>query len=750
MRVLPLETLLSLLGSPHERVRLWGTYQLLSDWKDEPGTFVGAMLESPQLDIQEAAIHLINRGGEERYGFKILGLFQRSSGILRCACAEALVALNYEAAYPPILQWLQRLLHSDELNLPDLQCAARCWLGTEIPEAWDDLEQMLRQHRGNHLKALALFEVLSTQADTPERLGRLIQHYQLFREKFTDPQFTHHLLGLFGFRELLEFIRMQMDAGAGIGTMYEVVMGSVDQFAPRLPSDLVRELDRLSDQQDPQPLLPFLRQAAEFWGARAEDVVLSALDHFQEFIATQWDRTIIRIQEAEWLLLATLPLDVLRQRLLQELEPPHLHWPHLVALSMSSLVAPRRYAHLMYEALTHPEALALEGKCPIGPPKFSAKELLLHWGWRLPDPLECNYPLLLPQPWEMELPRLNEDLAEVFCQAVPELIQQERHEDLDYALHLFQQAPSLPIMALLLEHFEVFINQHYLQFFDFIERYPDPRFIPKLIAHYRQGEPSLAQLIYLLCQAHGHPLPTGIGAECLTMPPEAPLLARVTCSQCRASYHYELKMLYYDPEALEQRRPFRHEDLWTPDAIHCKNCKAAISLRTDSAFRAQLYTELLTARLLKLSEQEERRLANVKPLRFPAWEQRRFNPELFLAHTRRVLESSGSPPEERAVLLHEMGRFYLDLRQWDTAQDFLRQSLQLPGHPASTLFHLGVIAFQQKNFYDARLHFSQLVETTTEEDFQFEEENFHQLARHYLEIMNRPEIKRSGFRLIPS
>ncbi len=747
MRILSLETLQHLLTSEHERVRLWATYQLLNEWRDEPDPFIESMLDSPLPEIREVAIHLINRSGNDRYAFKLLGLFQRSSGGMRCACAEALVQLNYEAAHPPLFQWLQRLLHADELNLPELQCAARTWLHTGLPEAWDDLEEFLQAHQTNHLKALTLFEVLCQEANSPQRLRCLLERYQYFRKEFTDPQFSQYLLSLFDFRGLLEFIKMQFDAGAGIGTLYEVVMGSIEHLAPRLPPQLVRHLDALGEQPEPRPLLGLLQEAAQHWGAASGELVLETLQGFLDFIEPEWDQTIIRIQEAELLLLTALPLEALRDRLLEAVVPPEAHWEELQALSASSLISVSQYAALIHHAIQSGGPPPRTLPRPAAP-RFSAKELLLLWAWELPQPQVCNYPLLLPHPWELELPLLNEQLAAVFGDALGDLLEAERHEEVDYALQLFQQAPSEPVLATLLEHFTPLLNQHYTLFFDLIERMPDVRFIPKLLEHYREGEQGLAQLIFLLCTAHEQPCPDTIDASCLVYSEQQPLSVRISCLACRASYHYHLKILYYDPEALEQRRPFQQDDLWTPEPLHCKNCGATMVLRTDSGFRAQLYTQLLTARLLKLSDQEAQRLANIRPLRFPMWERRRHNPEAFLAHARRVLEHHFGSYEERALLLYELGRLYLELRQWDTAQDFFRQSLQFPGHPPATLFHLGAIAFQQKNLYEARLHFSQLVETTSEEDFHLEEENLHQLAQHYLEILDRPDIKRSGFRLI--
>jgi len=180
----------------------------------------------------------------------------------------------------------------------------------------------------------------------------------------------------------------------------------------------------------------------------------------------------------------------------------------------------------------------------------------------------------------------------------------------------------------------------------------------------------------------------------------------------------------------------------------CKNCGTSLRFQMDAGFRSGLYLEMLTAHLLRISEDEAQRLANIRPLRFPKFLGRSMHPGKFLLRVTQEIETETRTPEERAELLIELGRLRLELGENDAAEKALQQSMKLGGQSPDALFHLGVIAFQRKNLFEARLHFSQLVQTTQPEDFVLKEENLHQLASHYLDMLDRREVRRSGFKIM--
>ena len=753
MQILKPPQLLALLEQPSERLRRWATYQLLEHWQDHADEFAGKLFESELDDVREAAVYLIGRQRLERFAFPLLGWFSRSDGELRRACATALTDLR-PPTFPNLLQqWLEHLLAAEELQLPDLQCVVENLLRLDNPEGWDHLEQHLATLHDQHLKALCLFGALCKQVESEAQVYQLTEHYTHFRSHTSDPQFLQHLAGIFGGQPTLEFLRLQRDAGATFRTVTQIVAQTVGHSLDAETESLLQHADKLLKSQDhpslADQLLQILKRLVPEGSAPLEQ---GCLEGFRDHITPNWDDAIIRIQDQELLLLHGLPLIALvRFRTLQVAEAPATHLPELQRLLRAPLLdldLLRALAqHLLERAPLTPEQQAtLADACPSTPLTPQEAVLVLLSGTA--DPQTCSFPTLLPKPWQFGVSELTWRLTSCYLQHFGTLVAETRHDHLDYALQLFTRHPTSEMVDLLITHFHFLINQHYHTCFDFIERNPDPRFIEPLTTHHREGEAAVGQLLFLLCTAHGQPLPEGINAESAQHGIGETLSVRVPCGHCRTAYHYGLSILYYNPEAIEQRQPFSDDDLWTPDSLVCKNCGAPLRFQMDAGFRSGLYMEMLTAHLLRLSEEEKQRLANIRPLRFPRFLRRSMHPGKFLMRVTQELESATRPPEERAELLVELGRLRLELGEIDAAQEALQQSLKLEGKSPEALFHLGVIAFQRKNLFEARLHFSQLVQTTHPEDFELKEENLHQLASHYLDMLDRREVRRSGFKIM--
>ena len=157
---------------------------------------------------------------------------------------------------------------------------------------------------------------------------------------------------------------------------------------------------------------------------------------------------------------------------------------------------------------------------------------------------------------------------------------------------------------------------------------------------------------------------------------------------------------------------------------------------------------MLTKQLFRLSEEEQKRLEAVKPFQFPKYLQRKMNPQKFLQRLEQERNQGKLSEREEGQLLLEVGKLRIQLNELDSAAEVLKESIGLKNNPPEARFYLGVIAYRLKNLYEARLHFSQFVRSTTSSDFELEDENLHQMASHYLEILDRKEFKRSSFKLI--
>ena len=753
MQIFKPPQLLALLEQPSERLRRWATYQLLEHCQGQADKFAGTLFESELEDVREAAVYLIGRQRLERFAFPLLGWFSRNDGEMRRACATALTDLR-PPNFPNLLnQWLEQLLDDDELQLPDLQCAVDNLLRLEGSGGWETLEQHLVTLHEHHLKALCLFGALCKQVNTDSQVYQLTEHYTHFRSHTSDPQFLQHLSDTFGGRPTLEFLRLQLEAGATFRTVTQIIAQTTGQTLDAKTDKLLEQADRRLKAQDYPGLAGHLLQTLKrLVPAASAPLEQGVLEGFRDHITPNWDDAIIRIQDQELLLLLGLPLIALVQhRTLQIAEAPNSQLPELQRLLRAPLLDSallRELAErlLVQSPLTAKQQATLAKARPQNPLTPPEAMLVLLSGTA--DPHTCAFPTLLPKPWQLGVPELSRQLAACYLQHFEALVAETRHDHLDYALQLFTRHPSPETVELLIAHFHFLINQHYHTCFDFIERNPDPRFIEPLTVHHRKGEAAVGQLLFLLCTAHGQPLPEGIDEDSAQHDIGDLLSVRIPCGHCRTAYHYGLSLLYYNPDAIEQRQPFSDDDLWTPDTLVCKNCEAPLRFQMDAGFRSGLYMEMLTAHLLRLSEDEAQRLTNIRPLRFPKFLRRTMHPGKFLRRVTQELDAATHPPEERAELLLELGRLRRELGEIEEAQEALQQSVELGGKSPDALFHLGVIAFQRKNLFEARLHFSQLVQTTQPEDFEFKEENLHQLASHYLDLLDRREVRRSGFKIM--
>tara|TARA_B100001079_G_C16179139_1_gene412059 strand:+ start:92 stop:568 length:477 start_codon:yes stop_codon:yes gene_type:complete len=157
---------------------------------------------------------------------------------------------------------------------------------------------------------------------------------------------------------------------------------------------------------------------------------------------------------------------------------------------------------------------------------------------------------------------------------------------------------------------------------------------------------------------------------------------------------------------------------------------------------------MLTKQLLRMSEEEQKRLERIKPLQFPKFLQTKMNPQKFLAKLMIEKDRDQLSVREEGVLMLELGKFRLQLDEVILAEKALKQGLELSGSPVEIRFFLGLIAYREKNLVEARMHFTSFVRSTRVEDFELEDENLHQVAIHYLEMLERKEFKRSSFKLL--
>ena len=172
-------------------------------------------------------------------------------------------------------------------------------------------------------------------------------------------------------------------------------------------------------------------------------------------------------------------------------------------------------------------------------------------------------------------------------------------------------------------------------------------------------------------------------------------------------------------------------------------------LEPDESFRQDLYAQLATTRILHLRDGTRDTANAVRLIAFPVRDRKTVNPAVFLQNAAQALQGKVEKSED-VQYLFALGRFYLEIGQWDLAKRAFEKILAGPIKYPRALYYLGVIAFQEKNLYDARVYFSRLIASCSVEEFDKDLDNPLEMAEHYLKLLDKREFKRSHFHIISS
>lgn len=747
MEILTLNFLKERLTDSVPRVRMWATYHLVELWGEEAGEFIGYLIDSEIDSIKESGIYLIGKYNLTEYAFRLLHFFNSNNKSLRSAAALSMAEMCYENAERPLFNWLEKLLDSNEINISEFQNAFKCYLLFDQEKGWDYLEQKLSNHYDNHLKSINLFSPLCEQANTPERIIKLQKHYKLYRKNFNDPEFFTQWVNLFESENISDFIRKRLRYGYPLSLIYQECMNilgwKINPDAQKLFNIIDRCCTENIVEELPQTLLEFMSQTFNDAEYSQEGVFLQETENYIE----DWSDAILKIRDGEFYLILAMPL-------LYFIKKAEIECLKNLENSVTRISRIYHSPLLRFSFMCKVIKNIIKNKFrnyPFAPllPDFT-HESFQDALWRIAtNSINENYPFpkILPEPWQYKIPEVISHLLEWYTQNFDTFIATQQNEHIEYALKLFHRNPDESTIELVLKYFPVLINRHFNTFFEFVEYLPDKRFIEKLIQHYRPGETDIYQLVNFLCAIHNE---KAVSEKLLVMNEEnheAPTSVRILCPECHCSYQYGLQILYFDVEPLEQRRMLTSNDLWTPSTLLCKACNANLPFILDQSYLSSLYSELLTARVLKLTEEEQKIWDVFKPLVFPIYFGKKTNPGIFIRKVEIDLKSNHISSHDKGKLLLELGKLYLAIEKLDESQTSFRKSLELLGISPIALFNLGIIAFRNKNLFDARLHFSRLVNSFTIEDFPNDQENLIELASHYLLLLEQREFKRASFKI---
>jgi len=752
-------------GNPENRagsasqVKMWAAYHLIDRWQEHCDQFMEQLWEQPQEEIRESAINLIGKYRLRQYAFPLLRLLKQHDSPLKPLAAVALGRLRHETAEKLLNDWLEAILTDEEPNPALLEAAAESLLFFDNRSNWEKVYALLGRFTHNHSLFSAIFGLLATHAQTPRQLERLAQAYGKARELFRDVQFSLRLVEAVGQSHLVRYVQARLNGGYPLSTVYQECLKVLGLEAAQ---GRARELlDALGEcRNNRQGMERFYAVSAElmdcfFPGGEGTERERAFIQGCRGWIA-DWEESIIKLRETEYHLLISLPLGAMLRSIEREcLTAPEQNALRITRIYSSPLLSPEFMGRVLELIATRPGATVAVRTDPTGVTGWvrdEEKEAL--WKMFTGQLEDVDYPFeqVLPQPWLYRVPTLLERLLELLRSRFGSYLATGREEAVDYALEVFRRAGDTMIVPELLANFQVLINRHYYAFVEYMTHIPDIRFLEPLDGHLREGEEDLLQLIRFICDVHGRPYPRlarqpSFAEEAAVAREQkaafgGAVVVRLTCPDCGSAYQYRLERLYVNEERIEQRRLPTANDLWSTTEPDCKNCGRPVPLVPDERFLAELFSELLALRMMKREENAGHDLASIVLVQFPRVDGGPRHPAEF----RRLLE--GCRDDERGALMLEWGRFKLDIGEVEEARGLFTGLLAGPDPCPEAHYYLGVIAFNEKNLFEARVHFSRLVQACGRGEFENRQDNPVDMAEHYLKLLDKRDFKRSHFRII--
>lgn len=751
---LALNFLIERLKGGTDKVQMWAAYQLVERWPHESNRFVKIMWESHTEEIRELAIHLIIRDRNEEFSFPLLREFEGATGTLKNTLGQALGKLSYQPAEKSLHRWFQAAVTRAEIYPPELEAASKALLEINGEKYWDEVLSHLQTSGESHTIHSALFEALAENMKTPRQVEQLTRAYRYARETFHDLQFTRILEKTVGSADISRYMRNRITAGFFLPGVYQETLNLLgfEAESERLKSVLTSLGSCINTPGGVKRFLPLAATLIEKLvpeSAGSENILA-----FFRGVATwldNWDEAILKVREQEFYLILSLPLLGLLARTEAEcLAEPDQNATRIIRIYQSPLLTPDFMRNVLsLISVESGSAMATQASAsPVAPwLRDEEKDAL----WKLLvgqlDGLDYPFEQILPQPWDYRIPQVMTRLETMLKPSFSHFVSGNRQQAVGYSLELFRRVGSESLVELLLTHFDTLINCHYHAFMDVLTHLPDLRFLPFLTRQYREGENDLEQLIRFMCDVHGCEVPLvlpdgkavkGIESNHSTV--------RLYCSSCKHAYQYMPHTMYVNEERLEQRQMISPKDIWASHPFRCKNCNSQVPFLPEEQFLMPLYTELLTHRLLQLPE-DKNELSHVRVIPFPMLGGKSIHPDDFLKKVQEALARGGDSPKE-AELLVELGRFYLEIGEMTLARQAFAKVPSGTLKKPWALYYLGVVAFHEKNPYEARVSFSRLVHSSSAEDFEGEQENPVEMAGQYLKLLDQREYKREYFRLI--
>ena len=753
--------------SGHERVAIWGAYQLLRHFslQDE----IKELIESSIPGVQEAGLAYMAEEGDDRFLSEVVGIFRESEGQLKHAAAHCLAQFPNDFSKNLIQRWFEQVKGDEHATPMELQAATATFLQAAPQQGFERLLEDREVALEHIILGSAYFQFLLPLARTEKDINACMDFYFQLRDRYSDTEVTGQLMNVFGHEEVAEWLDQSLTGSYSLKSIYEQCFLL---FERNISLDL-REIWRTLEEEalkfsrggmpSPKNVKILLRQL-ELWINRLvkeepeSSMQLKRLWLVQAFILHQDEMMegIPRIMEMETGLLLSIPLAIaLETSFTRWVKNPNRHLSVIANYYHSPLLTQSYCEDLLEMFFPHlpqweAKDLVITKQMNEFRPDLSRPEIL--WALFRGELLgvEVDWPRLFPNPYTFEhLPTL---LLEIYLANFDYYLKKGDLVAIDYALQLFQEFGDPRIHQLCLDYFEPLVNHHVEMFSQLIEYQPHPDLLPLLIERFEGGEKELGrtiEFISIIFELEVAEEVTQALVKSLENKEGPKRSLRIHCPACKTSFPYYAEKIYLDIGALQRTKHLTSQGIWVEESFSCKKCGESLPLELDLLQLEELARQSRIESLfnLKLGGMPSPLGHRICLIEFPRFQGESYSPRVFEALVEQIQKEKSLPLGETKWVLMKLAKMYRAMGRWSEMLEVLEGFGPLHSQEVEWNFFMGQGYFKQGDFNQARPYFEKLGRNHKHMPAESPEYPYLEKARYWLKSLDSYSVKRARFQL---
>ncbi|MDH5559363.1 MAG: hypothetical protein OEY59_00745 [Deltaproteobacteria bacterium] len=770
-KIYSLKTIKDALVSRNETVAIWGAYQFLIHYPDKVEKEIHNFIDSPFIEIQEAGLSKISELKLDQHFKDAVKIFRESEGQLKYAAAYCLSVFPNDFSIGLLQKWYRQLVMSEQSTRIELEVAVDSFLNIDKKRHIPIVLQDLMSYRKDLIKSTVLIGSLLLFCEEKEEIERIIDHYFIIRDLFSDVELTFQFINFFGKMEIYEWISSKLLSGYSLNSILKQCLNMFGINVNILDQQLWHDVDRsLKSFFETHSDIP--KKYGEFIEGvykiikNIKDVIPLEDYHRQLWVVEkfhdkkeQFGNTVIKINKLESFYLLSIPIYLIVSKYVKQwLENPDENLHHIANYYHSSLLTQENQERILN--LFFPEAPIWTGKqLKITKKEFSlsiekSKSEVL---WGLFQGKFLGYDI----PWSSFFPNPNyskylvDVLFQIYFENFKYYIDKKDVIAVDYALKLFQLHPQKKIIGLLWKNFDYLTETHYEMLYQTIEYLPDESFLELLIDCDQPMDDQKAELLLFLSQVLKIEIPDSLKKDILSegfIKRKSGLVmsARLRCDHCGIVSSYNLDKVYIDESVIYYMENFLTESVWIPNDIYCSDCNSIIPFRLDEIQLEELKNQVRVERSHKFNE-----IGTVKGsshkiyfIDFPRYLEKSYNPIDFDKLVMKMSSGGIISNGELQELKMKQARIKKSLEKWDEIIDILEDVKPSKKNKVEWNFLMGLANYRLSGYVDSRQYFGYIDKNYVDGKNSTALSYFVEQSRYFLETMDSYDSKKARLKLV--